>query len=138
MGRGEPTDSKLDCPLDFEGIIGETGLSKRDHLQGMLVDNMEGDNSAKKGIDFDQCDGESFVSVEKVPQTPLFDFNSNRRWGDYGAVIPFEEDLMEARISWDVGKILGLKVSNEKTMVTSLSKVHECQDFVFPKKKGAS
>lgn len=59
MGQGEPTDSELDCPPSFEGIIGETKLSKRDHLQRMLVDNMEGDNYVEKGIDFDQCDGES-------------------------------------------------------------------------------
>ena len=51
-------------------------------------------------------------------------------------VIPEEEDLVEARISWDVGKFLGLKVKNDKAMIDALAKVKECQDFVMPRKRG--
>ena len=51
-------------------------------------------------------------------------------------VILDEEDLVEARVSWDVGKVLGLKVSNDKAMIDTLAKVKECQDFVLPRKRG--
>ena len=32
---------------------------------------------------------------------------------------------------WNIGKVLGLKVSNELEMVEALSKVKEFQDFSF-------
>ena len=50
-------------------------------------------------------------------------------------VMPNEEDLVDAQVSWDVGKALGLHVSNERTMFEALSKVYEVQDFVLPRKK---
>ena len=50
-------------------------------------------------------------------------------------VIPKEGDLVEAWISWDVSKFLGLKVKNDKAMIDALAKVKECQDFVMPRKR---
>ena len=41
-------------------------------------------------------------------------------------MVPFEEDLVEARVSWDLGKAMGLKVSNDKAMVAALAKVQKC------------
>ena len=34
-----------------------------------------------------------------------------------------EEDLVEAKVSWDVGEALGLRVSNKRAMIVALSKV---------------
>ena len=39
--------------------------------------------------------------------------------------MPNEEDLMEAQLAWDIGKVLGLRVSNEKAMIDVISKVCE-------------
>ena len=51
-------------------------------------------------------------------------------------MVPNDEDLMEAQVSWDLGKVLGLQVSNERAMVGALAaKVQECQDFVLPRRR---
>ena len=47
-----------------------------------------------------------------------------------------EEDLVDAKVTWDVGKALGLQVSNERAMFEALSKVHEVQNFVLPRTRG--
>ena len=49
--------------------------------------------------------------------------------------LPFDEELVEAQNTWDVGKVLGFKVSNELAMVEALSKVSECQDFSLPTRR---
>ena len=38
-------------------------------------------------------------------------------------VILDEEDLVEAWVSWKVGKVLELKISNDKAMIDALAKV---------------
>ena len=38
----------------------------------------------------------------------------------------FEEELIEAKNSWNIGKALGFKVSNDLAMIEALSKVKEC------------
>ena len=43
---------------------------------------------------------------------------------------------MEAQVSWDIGKTLGLMVSNDKAMIAALAKVKDCQDFVIPRRRG--
>ena len=50
--------------------------------------------------------------------------------------MPAEEDLVEARISWDMGKIMGFNISNDEAMIKALAKVKECQDFVLPRRRG--
>ena len=51
-------------------------------------------------------------------------------------MIPKDEDLVEAKVAWDLGKFLGLEVSNDEAMIAALSKVKDCQDFVLLKKRG--
>ena len=43
--------------------------------------------------------------------------------------MPNEDDLVEAKITWDLGKELGLQVSDERALLKALSKVQEVQDF---------
>ena len=47
-----------------------------------------------------------------------------------------DEEVMETKISWDVGKTLGLPVSNEGAMIAALAKVQEIQDFTLLRKRG--
>ena len=47
-----------------------------------------------------------------------------------------EENLVEAQVSWDLGKALRLSSSNEKSIIDALTKIQECQDFVLPRKRG--
>ena len=51
-------------------------------------------------------------------------------------MLPFEKDLVEAQNSWNIGKALGLKVSNENAIIEAISKVRECQDFSLPMRRG--
>ena len=55
---------------------------------------------------------------------------------DNEVVVLYEEDLVVAQVSWDLRKVLGLQVSNEKAMIVTLAKVQECQDFVLPGRRG--
>ena len=63
----------------------------------------------------------------------MVDPTSNWQSDKCEGVVPSEEDLVETRITWDLGKALGFKVCNKKDMISALSKVSECQDFVLPK-----
>ena len=74
----------------------------------------------------DQSVGEFF---DKEPQTHLLVSTSNIQGEDCELVMPWEENLIDARFSWDLGKVLELKVSNEMAMIEALAKVLECQDF---------
>ena len=47
-----------------------------------------------------------------------------------------EENLVEAQVSWDLGKALRLSSSNEKSIIDALTKIQERQDFVLPRKRG--
>ena len=51
-------------------------------------------------------------------------------------MLPFEEELVEAQNTWNIGKTLGIKVSNEVVVVDYLSKIKKCQDFTFSQKRG--
>ena len=50
-------------------------------------------------------------------------------------VTPWEENLVQAHITWDIGRTLGLKVSNDMAMIKALARVPECQDFVILRKR---
>ena len=50
--------------------------------------------------------------------------------------MPIEDELVEAKVTWDIGKMLGCQVNNEEAMIKALAKVHDCQDFVLPRKRG--
>ena len=84
---------------------------------------------------FEESHGSFSSSVEKVPQTLVIDLISFTQREDNEVVVPLEEDLVEARVSWDIGKALGLKVGNDKAMVVALAKVQECQDFVLQRRR---
>ena len=116
------------------------GPSKQDHKQSMSKEIVEFENSLEKENEINQKSGESHDSfpgsVKKIPQTPLLDSSSNQMSVIMEEVMPCEEGLVEARISWDIWKTLGLKVSNEKAMICMLAKVPEFQDFVLPRKRG--
>ena len=115
------------------------GPSSHNHKQEMPLEIFEGDKSLEKGNDIDQITEElheSFPSsIEKVPQTPELESSSSRLNDDLESVVSCEEDLVEARITWDIGKTLGCKVSNEKAMICALAKLPEYQDFVLPRKR---
>ena len=79
---------------------------------------------------------------ERVPPTLSheLDIHSNAIFqpcagGDDG-LIPDNEDLVEAQITWDMGKELGFQVFYERAMLEALSKVKEVQDFSVAKKSG--
>ena len=103
----EPECNGLDCPPGFEGVFG-----KNESVQSI---------------------GEFFV---KEAQTHLLVSASNLQGDDCEVVTPWEENLIKARVSWDLGKVLGLRVSNEIAMIEALAKVPKCQDFVMPRRKG--
>ena len=69
---------------------------------------------------------QGYSSGEKVLQTPLMDSNSIWQTEANEVVLLVDEDLVEAQITWDIGKALGLQAKNEKAMVAALAKVHEC------------
>ena len=50
--------------------------------------------------------------------------------------MPDEDDLVEAHITWDIGKTLGLQAINEKAVADALAKIQDCQDFVLPRRRG--
>ena len=66
---------------------------------------------------------------------PAFESCSNFKSGAIEIVLPFKEELMEAKNSWNIGKALGFKVSNDLAMIEALSKVKECQDFSLHRKR---
>ena len=77
----------------------------------------------------------NYNSVEKVPQIPSFESESRLHEVNItGETMPNEEDLVEAQIAWDIGKVLGLRVSNEKVMIDAISKVREFR--ILPYRKG--
>ena len=53
-------------------------------------------------------------------------------------MVPDEDDLVEAQITWDIGKELGLQVSNDRAMLKALSKVQQLQDFSVKRRRGRS
>ena len=126
MGLEEPVCSSLECPPGFEDYFDVIGPSKSPPRLSSSKGKFERENFLEEENGIDQCLGESLGSVEKVPQTPFFESTPNRQSDDYGVMIPFEEDLVEARITWDIGKMMGLEVSNEKAMVDAIAKVKEC------------
>ena len=97
LGHEESECSGLNCPPGFEGVFGKN--------------------------ERDQSVGEFFY---KEPQTHLLVSASNLQGEDCEVVTPWEENLIEARTSWDLGKGLGFKVTNEMAMIETLAKVPKC------------
>ena len=140
LGFEEQTCSSPDCPPGYEDFMGGIGLSDVAKMQNGSNEKSDCAKVLEERNEDDQSCGESHGSfsnsIDKVPQTPLLDSVSFLNRDNNEEVMPDGEDLVEARITWDVGKFLGLKVSNEEAMIDALSKVDECQDFVLPRKRG--
>ena len=94
----------------------------------------------EKDSESNQSLGESHGSfsdpVEIVPQTMEEEAVSFLEEDDIETEVLWEERLVEARVSWDLAKTLGLSVSNEKAMVAAIAKVQDCQDFILPRRRG--
>ena len=130
LGRDKETWSGPSCPPGFEFGFKPIGSS----IQSQQKVNIP-------GVEFEteQVTGRSECSTSisnEIIQTPIYDSNQAVRRNYDEDVIPIEEELVEAQITWDLGKMLGLQASNEKAVIDALSKVHEIQDFVLPRKRG--
>ena len=138
LGFEEPGCSGPEYPPGFDDFIGVVGFFDWAKMQCVSKENFECENSLEEGNEADQSFRESHGSfsnlVEKVPETPMLESISILKRDDNEVVEPIKEDLVE--VSWDVGKILWLKVSNEKAMIAALAKVQECQDFVLLRRRG--
>ena len=115
VGLGSLASSRPIYPLGFEDFIEVVGPSKQDHKQRMSTEIVECENSLEKENEINQNFRESHdpfpSSGEKIPQTSLLDSNSNRMSVVMEGMV-CEEDLVEVRISLDIGKTLRLKASN--------------------------
>ena len=76
------------------------------------------------------------ASLEKVPQTPVFESELAEHIDEIEEDLTDGENLVEARVTWDLGKALGLRGSNEKSIIDALAKMHDCQDLVLPRRRG--
>ena len=114
--------------------------SNRPHLQNVTMENFVCENSETEKNETDQSFGDSLWSnsntIDKVPETLMLESLLDIQSEDNEVQMPCEEDLVEVRVTWDIGKTLGLSVSNEKAMFDALAKVQECQDFVIPRRRG--
>ena len=73
---------------------------------------------------------------DRVLQTPSLGSCSKLQSEDIEAMIPWEESLVEAKVTWDIGKKLGLKARNELAVIEALARGPECLDVVIPRKRG--
>ena len=127
-------------PSGFEEYIGVVGPFTWGQVHCTSNKNLVLESSLAKGNEADQSYGESHCSmsnsIKKVSQPALLDSESILQREDNEDMVSNDEDLMEAQVSWDLGKVLGLQVSNERAMVSALAaKVQECQDFVLPRRR---
>ena len=140
LGQRMLVSSGPACPLGFENFRGVDGLSNRAQLQGGPMEFIVCEKSMEDGIEASHSSNVSFGScsnsTEIVPLTPVFKSSSKFQSGVIEVVLPFEEELAESQNSWNIGKAIGLKVSNELAMIDTLSKVKERQDFTVPRRRG--
>ena len=140
VGLEEPACSGPELPPGFEKWIGTGGLRDTVNRHCGSLEYFKYTNALEEGIEEEQSIGESHGSfsnsIEKIPKTPLLESLSILNRDVNEDVILDEEDLVEAWVSWKVGKVLELKISNDKAMIDALAKVKECQDFVLPRKRG--
>ena len=116
VGLEEPMSSGPEYPPSFEDFIGIDGPLNCTHRNGSSKEKHDSENALKERNEASKCFGESLGLVDKVPQTPLFDSSPYCQKDDYDIEMPLEEDLVEARITWEVGKMLGCEVNNDKAM----------------------
>ena len=130
LGPREDVSSGPDCPRGFEFLIGDDELSSEVHTQIKAMGSLDCGNSLQNGNETDESlgvfHGFSPDSIEKVPQTLLFESGPIVQSGIIEIVLPFEEKLVEAQKSWNIGKAWRITVSNELAMIDALAKVKEC------------
>ena len=140
LGLQSPASSELGCPPGFENF--KNGIDQLDQLISGDEVSCGSDMHAENSNDhFQRSSGDQSChtfSIEVVPQTPVFESGKNCQEGVIEIVLPFEERLMEAQITRDIGACLGITTSNEVAMLTALSKIREGQDFALPKSRRRS
>ena len=116
-------------PLRFENFLAKVGplswveeVSKTDDR---CVGGSNLDKVASADLDHGVPSCLNSFSIEEVPQTPIFESEFLFLWEGIEDIVPNNEDLVEVKISWDVGKTLGLQVSDEGAMIAALAKVQE-------------
>ena len=89
------------------------GLSNGPQLQDGSIEIIEGVYSLEDGeVDIHNCDvsNRSFtILVEKGPETPMLELGLLVQCDAIEVMLPFDEELVEAQISLNVGKALGLR-----------------------------
>ena len=139
LGQRPSVCSGPSCPPGFEDYVCEMGLNIRSQVQDGSMEFLEGVKSLEDGeVDSLSCEVSNSSctnSTEKGPQTPVLESSVFVHCDAIEVVLPFDEELVEAQNTWNVGKALGLKLSNELAMVEALSKVRECQDFSMPTRR---
>ena len=140
LGHGKSSSSGPEYPPGFENGLEVVRPSNQTITQTKGGERCDYENDLEKRIEGDQSSGDSHGStprsVEEVPQTPVLESNSIRLYDDLDCGMPNEEDLVEAKIAWEVGKTLEYEVSNKEAMICALAKLPENQDFVLPRKRG--
>ena len=140
LGFAEFESSGPNCPPGFEFLVDDTGLSRKDQEQCMKLGNGKVQELLVNGKDTLQNVGEDSYSIsaslEKVPQTPVFESELAEHIDEIEEDLTDGENLVEARVTWDLGKALGLRGSNEKSIIDALAKMHDCQDLVLPRRRG--
>ena len=140
LGREGSSSTGPEYPPGFENIVEVGGPSNQTIMQRNAGESGDSENYLEKRREGNQSSGDSHgatpSSVEEVPQTPVLELSSNRLNDDLECGMPSEEDLVEARIAWEVGKTLGCKVSNDEAMIRALANLPEHQDFILPRKRG--
>ena len=71
----------------------------------------------------DEVEDNGGESIEKVPQTPLVESATSMQRCVHEFEVPDEEGLVEAQITWEIGKALGCLASNEKAVIEAIAKV---------------
>ena len=131
MGRKESLCSGSSYPPSFEIGFESNGKSKQRKQEAK---NQGVESDSEQNSERSECSN-SF-SIKKVPQTLIFEPNIVVQRNCDEDAIQIDEELVEAQITWDLGMMLGLRASNEEAVRAALSKVHEVQDFVIPRKRG--
>ena len=137
LGQPNHTREGLDSHIGTENLLDMDGAAKGVQTQfGILENSVSLDNGSVDKVSFKPTHGSSPILAENVPKTSLLNLDSNLQSGAIEIVLPFEEELVEAQNVWNIGKALGISVSNELAAIEAISKVKECQDFFLPRRRG--
>ena len=136
-----------ECPPGLEGFIPNIPTQTIDPMSGggQSTANSEGFGDQVENEAYSQESSFHSKSDQEEEQVPLTltqvpdthpDDLSQPCANEDDRLILNEEDLVEAQITWDMGKEMGFRVSDEKAMLKALLKVKEVQDCC--KEKGTT